>query len=376
MRTSLILAAIAAISLSASAQLKVVSNGQSQIGTPESLMVVGPITPGTLSTNNGTNTIAGNVQDYETAGADTLAPLCVMGLDIDGSWPRIAFGKYNRVSVGEGGDTSDKRKGNGILTLKGSKGISFIHGATKIFYYTPTSTDRNEQIFYFQRKVTAPQYLTTSDARSKTDIEELDNAGALLKNLVPVSYVLVSEESQAENSENNLQTFSNEGENDASAARHQYGFLAQDVREIFPDLVYEDADGMLSLDYQGFIPILVDAVKSLQTTVEQQAETIRTLTGQQTGQQYDGTVVASLSQNRPNPFNTSTVISCVVPESVANAFLCVYDLNGNQKMRRDISARGDVDVTIDGNSLYAGMYIYTLIADGVEVDSKRMILTD
>lgn len=374
MKKTAIFMALAMVALSATAQLKVVSNGQSQIGTPEGLPEIGPIIPTTSTNGSRAGSDLGSMVQYG-AWVDTLAPLRVMGLDIDGSWPRIAFGKYNRVSIGEGG-SSDNRRGNGILTLKATKGFEFIHDMVKVFYFTPTSTNTKEQMFYFRRNVTAPQFLTTSDARSKTDIEELDNAGALLKNLVPVSYVLVSEENQAENSENGIQTFSNEGENDASTSRHQYGFLAQDVREIFPDLVYEDAEGMLSLDYQGFIPILVDAVKSLQTTVEQQAETIRTLTGQQNGQQNDGTVVASLSQNRPNPFNTSTVISCVVPESVANAFLCVYDLNGNQKMRRDISARGDVDVTIDGNSLNAGMYIYTLIADGVEVDSKRMILTD
>ncbi len=41
MRKSLILASIAAISVSASAQLKVVSNGQSRIGTPENIFNTG-----------------------------------------------------------------------------------------------------------------------------------------------------------------------------------------------------------------------------------------------------------------------------------------------------------------------------------------------
>ena len=72
----------------------------------------------------------------------------------------------------------------------------------------------------------------------------------------------------------------------------------------------------------------------------------------------------------------ASLMSCVIPESVASAFICVYDLNGNQKLRKDISARGETTVSIEGNSLNAGMYIYTLVADGEEVDSKRMILTD
>lgn len=83
-----------------------------------------------------------------------------------------------------------------------------------------------------------------------------------------------------------------------------------------------------------------------------------------------------LKQNRPNPFRTSTVISCELPESVSDAFLCVYDLNGQQKLRFNLSERGNVDVTIDGNTLPAGMYIYTLVCDGQDIDTKRMILTD
>ena len=38
--------------------------------------------------------------------------------------------------------------------------------------------------------------------------------------------------------------------------------------------------------------------------------------------------------------------------------------------------RGNGSVLIQGSELLAGMYIYTLIADGKEVDTKRMILTE
>ena len=41
-----------------------------------------------------------------------------------------------------------------------------------------------------------------------------------------------------------------------------------------------------------------------------------------------------------------------------------------------ITARGAGSVTISGSSLSAGMYVYTLVADGQIVDSKRMILTE
>lgn len=44
--------------------------------------------------------------------------------------------------------------------------------------------------------------------------------------------------------------------------------------------------------------------------------------------------------------------------------------------RIDISERGSISCALDASALQPGMYIYALIADGTEIDSKRMILTD
>lgn len=51
----------------------------------------------------------------------------------------------------------------------------------------------------------------------------------------------------------------------------------QEVREIFPNLVVEGEEGMLSIDYNGFIPVLVQAVKNLTRQVEEQANIISSL---------------------------------------------------------------------------------------------------
>jgi hypothetical protein len=40
-----------------------------------------------------------------------------------------------------------------------------------------------------------------------------------------------------------------------------------------------------------------------------------------------------------------------------------------------MTSLSNTSVTIEGHTLKAGMYLYTLIADGKEVDTKRMILT-
>jgi hypothetical protein len=52
--------------------------------------------------------------------------------------------------------------------------------------------------------------------------------------------------------------------------RKHFGFLAQDVQKVYPELVYEDNDGYLAIDYQGFIPILFETVKEQQTQIDAQ----------------------------------------------------------------------------------------------------------
>ncbi len=361
--------ACAAIATTASAQLKVASNGQIRVGQDKGLDT-DILTPA----STGAGSVVAPTQLYN----DTTSTIHVGGQGRYDTGGFITFGHWGDVSIGESEYNGMLNNTKGIMILKGEGGINYNCGDNTIFSYDPTILTVGSgtgSAFTFTKSVSAPQYLTKSDARSKTDIEPLENMGSQLRDIVPVSYTLIQNGGGSDGTAAGSPKKSAAQEQDG--VHHQYGFLAQDVREVYPELVYEDSEGMLSIDYTGFIPILVDAIQNLQSTVETQAATIEALQNKDhEAAPGNGSVVASLSQNRPNPFRTSTVISCVLPDEVSEAFLCVYDLNGNQKMRRDIPQRGSVDITIEGNTLTAGMYIYTLIADGMEIDSKRMILTD
>ena len=50
-------------------------------------------------------------------------------------------------------------------------------------------------------------------------------------------------------------------------------------------------------------------------------------------------------------------------------------MQGEQIQKLVINERGNTSANIEGHSLEAGMYLYTLIADGKEVDTHKMILT-
>lgn len=83
---------------------------------------------------------------------------------------------------------------------------------------------------------------------------------------------------------------------------------------------------------------------------------------------------AVLYQNTPNPFSAETELKYNVPENAENAAINVYSLNGNMLLSRPITQTGNGSITISGNELEAGTYIYSLSVNGQEVDSKRMIL--
>ena len=86
-------------------------------------------------------------------------------------------------------------------------------------------------------------------------------------------------------------------------------------------------------------------------------------------------MVAALGQNEPNPFTENTEIAYVLPAGARSAALYIYDMNGAQIDAFPITGGGAGTVTVEGGRLEAGMYLYSLIADGKVIDTKRMILT-
>ena len=366
MKNSICILMAAMAIMPAAAQLKVIGNGSVQLGSfaDGSLPTLKPSSRGiSIGPGIGTTTLL----------SDTTATLGINGTGHNLSGGKISFG-LGKVNIEEYGISSGSTFST-MLRLNSQGGFLSYCGDRQIFIYNGKSSTNS---FTYRVNVSAPQYLTSSDVRYKEGIEQLEDVGDRFMELNPVTYRMkapasaLSGETQAQDA----------GLSADETSNLRYGFIAQEVRELFPDLVYENEEGYLSIDYQGFIPILVDAVKELQGEVERQRDLITSLSQnprKAPTASVDGLesgTVASLSQNRPNPFRTSTTIVCTVPESASSAYICIYDLSGSQKLRRDIEERGETGVNIEGNTLSPGMYVYSLIVDGAEIDSKRMILTD
>ena len=84
--------------------------------------------------------------------------------------------------------------------------------------------------------------------------------------------------------------------------------------------------------------------------------------------------VLTLAQNVPNPFSEQTSIEVSIPESVRTATLFIYDMSGKQIRRIDIDGRGILRIPVTSEGLTEGMYLYSLVADGKMVGTKKMIL--
>ncbi len=158
--------------------------------------------------------------------------------------------------------------------------------------------------------------------------------------------------------------------------KHHYGLSADQLEEVFPDLVYENEDGTKSINYVEMVPILVQAINELSakvTALEGNNGAARKVATNVDGIGEDVQVL-SLGQNRPNPFGTTTDIEVSVPENVQSAFVYVYDLQGKEVQQVDITGRGKQAVRLNAAELVDGMYLYSLIADGQVVETRRMIV--
>ena len=249
-----------------------------------------------------------------------------------------------------------------------------VYGASSTS--VPTSWTNGNYAGYFSGDVKVTGTLTattstTSDLRLKENVTNLNNnlAIGILSQLRPVSFTFKRDSTIFYTSKD--------------SSRIHYGLIAQEVRTILPDLVSEDGAGYLSVNYTELIPFLLQAINAQQTQIEALSEEINMLSNNSAVQKVSAKgrsnnldiEQALLYQNNPNPFTIDTEIEYFLPQNTQVANLYVYNMNGLQIAEYPISSFGSGSVVINAGNLDAGMYLYSLIADGQIVDTKRMILT-
>ncbi|WP_118975209.1 tail fiber domain-containing protein [Taibaiella koreensis] len=318
-----------------------------------------------------------------------------------GSYPS---GGWN-VFLGEYGDDDSDQ-----LWLHGKRGTYLTYGGQAdhiIGYYDITQGN----VFHFNCDVYSYGVALASDARFKTNVENISSALEQLKKLRGVSYNLLphvlniankSGGSQTGNTEAKAGGMGTEKERKDKALLAQMqkdqdqtgpkrlGLIAQEVEKVFPELVKKDSSNYLYVDYIGLIPVMIEGIKEQEELIEVQNAKIKELEsrlnsveGKMIGwfNENNGTDMTDpkaansyLFQNNPNPFNSTTEITYYVASNIKTATIHIFDMQGNMIKSYPVKGNGKGQVSINGSELKAGMYIYNLVVDGQEADVKRMTL--
>lgn len=343
------------------AQLKVLTNGNVGIGTltpSERLHVIGgnfmvyggpdlilkddANDPGDLIFRNSANTEYGRV------------------------WAQFDFMRF-RANSSRSGDLNIKNS-NGYVS------VGFIDPAYRLDVNGGT--------------IRCTSLIQTSDRRLKTGITGISGASVLLSKMEGVKYLLRNSGERLSRNDSTMmiRTADNDG--------HQsFGFIAQDIQKILPEIVSEDHNGYLSIDYIAIIPFLVNAFNEQREIIESLKQEISELKDRElyrnnplisSSQEQKSSKptleilddLPQLYQNTPNPFNQDTEIKYYVPSSSINMNLFIFDLQGSLIKSIPIRSTGEGSYTLNGGELRPGLYVYSLMIDGREVASKRMILTN
>jgi len=153
-----------------------------------------------------------------------------------------------------GGEGSSMAGGNVTLNGGGGSGIKgtvFLQsdGGDVVIGNASSTTTVNGNL------IVNGTYSNPSDARYKKQINTLDNSLSNIISLRGTNYYWKDENKDQ---------------------RLQFGVIAQELEEVFPNLVHTNSDGYKSVNYIGLVPVLIEATKEQQTIIDNQKEEIQT----------------------------------------------------------------------------------------------------
>lgn len=363
------------------AQLKVNSNGSVNLAATDNQ--TNKVSVGTPNYMSGTST--GLYSELTTLGG-ALNSAVVGNIQISGSATgKCAVGVCGSAYGGQLGLNygivgSAVVNGAGVYGTTGLT-ASVIPG-TYAGYFNGTT--------YVNGQTYTQSLLIPSDIRLKTNVasfSDSETAGSALDNVLAMNVLKYNYAKREE--EKGFSLFASDEQREAAekmeagrkaalSGELHFGVSAQELQTIYPNLVVEGQDGYLAVNYVELVPVLIRSIQELSTKVaELEGKGSAVKAKAMTAADIENATASSsvLFQNSPNPFKERTEIRFTIADGAKDACICIFDMQGKMLKRVAVSPT-DTSIAIGSGELKAGMYLYTLIVDGQEIATRRMILNN
>ncbi|MEK7253798.1 MAG: tail fiber domain-containing protein, partial [Bacteroidota bacterium] len=283
-------------------------------------------------------------------------------LDNNGQWFDFKVSAVGNLKIERNGTTNALEIGDG----SGSVGLG---GAPNPLY----------RLKIYGSALASGGTWVSSDKRFKNQIQTLDGALDKVLALRGAEYVMRTDDFKHLNF--------NSGK--------QIGFIAQELQAVLPELVQED-EGYLAVNYDGVVPVLVEAMKEQQAQIEEKEDAISALQTQlstletrlahleqllsqgSTGDRSDAAPAAAGEKAEgitifPNP-NKGNFTVCFEPVE-KNATVVVLDLFGREVSRQSVeTGASQAKVNLQGKP--AGSYFCQLKVLGKPVAYDTTLLIE
>ena len=167
-----------------------------------------------------------------------------------------------------------------------------------------------------------------------------------------------------------IKTYNYELKSETNGKRH-FGVMAQEVAEIYPDLVVETENKTLAVNYVELIPQMIRALqeqKQLITALENEVTNLKSELENTTNLN----TLNQVSVLYPNPASNSATVQLSNARDLENASVELFDLNG--KVIKTQSFDGKASLSIDTSSLNEGVYFIRLMDGLKQIETKRLLI--
>ena len=256
---------ILALTIGFSMNAQVSTNNTSPTGVYASAMGNGTTASGNESTAMGYDTTASaeasTAMGYSTTASALSSTAMGMGT--------TASGLYS-TAMGRSTTASGNRS-----TATGAYTTASDFGSTVIGQYNSSGSSVTNNATSFNTANTAFVIGNGADSSNKSDaFKVMFNGDTTVSNDLTVSGdVVVSSDARLKSNIVSLgSTLSRllliDGKSYEMKGKQKIGVLAQQIKEVFPELVTEDSNEMLAVNYQGLVPVLINALKEQQSEID------------------------------------------------------------------------------------------------------------